>query len=145
MKHFLTCLWLITVTFGPFSPAQAQDNPIVARVNAFTTAFNAGDAAAVAGFYTETGALFPPQAGNVVGRAAIAAHFGAAFQAGVTGLEVNILEIRQHGPEAAVEIGETFIQFNGQRIHGRYLHVWSRQGDGPWQLNRDIYNVIGVQ
>jgi ketosteroid isomerase-like protein len=122
-------------------PAAAQDNPIVARMQAFAEAYNRADAAAIAGFYTEKSALFPPQMENVTGREAIAATYAAAFKAGVGNLRFKVLEIRQHG-DAAYEIGETLFAVGGRDIRGRYLHVWVQEG-GQWMLSRDIYNIIG--
>ncbi|MEQ8898868.1 MAG: SgcJ/EcaC family oxidoreductase [Roseovarius sp.] len=139
MKHALTTLFLLLAAL----PARAQDNPIIAQIKVFQTAFNAGDAGAVAGLYTEDAALLPPRSASVSGRAAIAAHYDQAFRSGVRALAINILEIRQHGPDSAVEIGETQVDFGDQRIHGRYLHVWVRDGE-TWRLSRDIFNVIGT-
>lgn len=139
MRHVLTSLVLLLLTL----PAHAQNNPIIQQIKAFQTAFNAGDAKALSGFYTEDGALFPPRAGTIVDRAAIAAHYARAFEQGVAGLQINLLEIRQHGPDAAVEIGETTVDAGAQRIHGRYLHVWVFEAV-TWRLSRDIYNVIGT-
>lgn len=124
-------------------PALAQDNPIVARMNAFAAAYNARDAQAIAGFYAEDGALLPPQAAILSGRPAIAAHYAAAFNAGVGNLRFKVLEIRQHGPAAAVEIGETLVDAGGRTIRGRYLHVWISR-DGQWWLSRDIYHVLAT-
>lgn len=140
MRHVLTGLFLLLLAL----PAHAQDNPIIQQIKAFQAAFNAGDARSVSGFYTEDGALFPPRAATVVGRTAIAAHYARAFEAGVGGLQINLLEIRQHGPDTAIEIGETRVDAGAQRIHGRYLHVWTRVGE-TWRLSRDIYNVIGTE
>ena len=145
MRILMTITCVFAFALSLLNPATAQNNPILAQTDSFLAAFNAGDATAVAGFYAEDGALFPPQSGNVVGREAIAAHYARAFQAGVGGLEMNILEIRAHGAATAVEIGETMVSLGEQRIHGRYLHVWTREGEGPWLLSRDIYNVIGVK
>ena len=125
------------------APSHAQDNPIVKRMQAFTKAFNAGDADSVANFYTDKGALLPPQSKPLVGRKAIAAHFANAFKNGVSGLTFRILEIDQAGPATAIEIGETQTKLGAQTIHGRYLHVWKKSND-RWLLSRDMYHVIGV-
>jgi len=125
-------------------PAAAQNNPIVQRLQAFTAAYNAGDAATIATFYTENGAILPPQSAAVIGRAAIAEHYAAAFQGGVGNLRIDVKEIQGHGPSSAVEIGETAVDFNGQTILGRYMHVWVLQ-DGVWMLSRDIYHVLGTR
>ncbi len=124
--------------------ATAQDNPIVQRLKAFTVAFNTGDAVALAGFYTKDAAILPPQSRAVVGREAITKHYADAFNGGVSNLGIDIQEIRAHGPSSAVEIGETEVQFNGQTILGRYLHIWVLE-DGAWYLSRDIYHVLDVR
>lgn len=134
ISALLTCLLFAL-------PGFAQDNPIVARMQALTSAYNAQDAAAVAAIYAEDGALFAPGMGNLVGRDAIAGLYASAFGAGVGNLRFKVLEIRQHGPNTAVEIGETLIDAPGGTAHARYLHVWLLV-DGTWMLSRDIYNVI---
>ena len=114
--------------------AAAQDNPIAARMQAFTQAYNEGDAAAIAGFYTVDGAVLPPQGRAVVGRAQIADHYARAFAAGVGNLRYQIVEIRAHGRESAVEIAETLVDVGGRTLRGRSLHVWVLQG-GQWWLS----------
>lgn len=123
--------------------SHAQDNPIVARMQAFADAYNAGDAAAIGGFYTEDGALLPPGGAIVSGREAIAAHYARAFGQGVSNLRFRVLEIRQAGPQTAVEIGETRVTGGDSEIDGRYVHVWVLQDEG-WMLSRDMYHVIGI-
>lgn len=124
--------------------AWAQDNPIAARMAEFSAAYNAGDAEAVAAFYDARGILLPPGARELIGREAIAAHYAAAFAAGVGDLQLQIKEIRSIGPATALEIGETLVKANGKTIHGRYLHIWDRTEQG-WFLARDMYHVLSVQ
>ncbi|MQX35507.1 YybH family protein [Roseospira navarrensis] len=125
-------------------PAAAQDNPILQQMERLAAAYNAADAAALATVYTEDGVLLPPRAQPIQGREAIAAHYDVAFRAGASNLRFNILEIRQLGPAAAMEIGETLVDIGAQTINGRYMHVWV-QVDGSWLLLRDMYHVIGAQ
>ena len=139
----LRLLTIFAVLAFALVPAFAQGNPIVAQMEAFRTAFNAGNAEAVADFYTKDGALLPPRAKEVFGREAIARHFASAFKAGVKNLRVKVREIKQTGPASAIEIGETRVSLKGQTIHGRYLHVWANQ-DGTWLISRDIYHVLSV-
>lgn len=135
-------VWIALFLLGG-TMAWAQDNPIVRQMNAFVEAFNAGDGAAVGRFYTQDGALLVPQAGIVVGPDAIGEHYQAAFDAGVGGLEYSILEIRQLGPEAALEIGQTRVRVGGQTVANRSMHVWVIV-DGAWLLSRDMYHVLGT-
>jgi len=123
--------------------ATAQDNPIVKRLADFTQAYNAKDAAAISGFYTEKAALLPPRSKALVGREPIAAHYAKAFAEGVGGLSYKVLEIEQTNPETAIEIGETQVKLGAQTIVGRSLHVW-KQRDGQWFLHRDIYQLVAV-
>ena len=124
-------------------PAYAQQNPILERMEAFTKAYNARDAVGVSEFYTEKGALLPPQSKALVGREPIAAHYANAFKNGVTNLTIRVLEIDQVAPAAAVVIGETQVKLGAQTIHGRYLHVWKKVND-TWSISRDMYHVLGT-
>ena len=124
-------------------PTHAQGTTILERMEAFKKAFNAKDAVAVSNFYTEKGALLPPQSKPRIGRKAIAAHFDNAFKSGVSGLNFRILEIDKAGPATTIEIGETQVKFGAQTVHGRYLHIWKKSND-TWLLSRDIFHVIAV-
>ena len=138
-RFFIACLIALSLSGG----AAAQDNPIVKRLADFTVAYNAKDAAAIAGFYTEKAALLPPRSKALVGRQPIAAHYAKAFADGVGDLAYKVLEIEQTGPDTAVEIGETQVKVGAQTIVGRSLHVWKNLG-GQWFLHRDIYQVLAV-
>lgn len=123
--------------------ARIRNNPIVARLSAFARAFEAQDAEAIAGLYTDDAALLPPQGAPIVGRPAIAAQYAATFETGATNLRINIQEIRQHGPATAVEIATTQLDLPDATIHGRYMHVWALTESG-WLLSRDIYQVLSA-
>ena len=121
----------------------AQDNPILKRMEAFATAYNAQDARAISEFYILNGALFAPRNKPLVGRKPIEAHYAKAFKAGAKDLRFQIDEFKQAGPSTAIEIGQTRVKFGKQTILGRYLHVWVKT-DGGWLISRDIYHVLGV-
>lgn len=136
------CLFvLIAVTV--LGPARSQDNPIVTRIAAFTEAYNAKDAEAISGFYTEKGALLPPQGNALVGRSPILTHYANAFANGVTGLKYRVLEIDQTSEDTAIEIGETLVAFRTQTITGRSMHIWKKV-NGEWYLHRDMYHVLAM-
>ena len=140
MRRLLLLLALVCLP----AVATAEDNPIAARMDALTAAYNAHDAATIiAEFYTEDAVLLPPHSKVLTGRQEIAAHYANAFKAGVANLRYKILEVHQYGP-AILEIGETLLDVSGQTIRGRYMHVWVNQ-DGKWRLSRDMYNVVGAE
>jgi len=139
LRLFFLCLIALTV----FQPAVAQDNPILTRMAAFSKAYNAQDATAISTFYTDKAALLPPRSKALVGRQAIANHYGQAFNNGVEALIYKVIEIDQTGPGTAVEIGETRVKFKAQTIAGRSIHVW-KNVNGEWFIHRDMYHVLAV-
>jgi uncharacterized protein (TIGR02246 family) len=69
-------MWRIAIIMGCLclgvAPAVAQDKATIEKLNdAWTAAFNKGDAAAVAAMYTLDAVVLPPGADMVKGRAAI--------------------------------------------------------------------------
>ena len=122
------------------SPVWAQNNQIAKRIQAFIAAYNAGDSAAIAEFYTTNGALLPPKSSVIVGRPSITKYYAGAFKNGVSGLKVKVLELRTHGDNSAVEISDMTFQVNGATLDGRYLHVWVQE-QGNWFISRDMYNL----
>lgn len=120
--------------------ALAQDNPVIARMAAFVEAYNTGDAAAVAAFYTRDAVLLPPGQAAVQGREAIAQHYARAFAAGARDLQFMTFDIRAFD-QNAVEVGETVVYLGEQRIVGRYMHLWEIIG-GQIMLTRDMYHVL---
>lgn len=85
----------------------------IEAVNAeFSAAFNRGDAAAVAGLYTEDGSLLPPGENIVSGRSNIEANWKAGVDAGLSNLQLKASEVEAHGP-LAYEVGEFSFEMPG--------------------------------
>jgi uncharacterized protein (TIGR02246 family) len=124
-------------------PQQDASNPIIARMLAFTEAYNAQDAAAIATFYSPDAVLLPPGAPPVIGREAIAAHYAQAFAAGARDLQFRVFEVIAYEGRA-VEMGETSVIVGDQRILGRYMHYWEAIGD-EILLARDMYQVVRIE
>jgi len=75
MAVIVGCVGFIT------APALAQDKATIEKPNdAWTAAFNKGDAAAVAAMYTEDAYVLPPGSDMVKGRSAIEAFWRQAAQ-----------------------------------------------------------------
>jgi uncharacterized protein (TIGR02246 family) len=83
---------------------------IKALLDAFTKAFNAGDANAAAATYTETALVVDEAGERIEGRAAIRDQYAASFvdNPGNT-IAIEIDSIRFLGPETAIELGRTTI------------------------------------
>jgi uncharacterized protein (TIGR02246 family) len=110
--------------------------------DAWSHAFNKGDAAAIAAMYAPDADVLPPGHDMVKGRTAIEAFWkGATQQLGSARLLV--VDVTPLGPRAAREIGtfsfETRTQ-PPQPVVGKYVVVWRRIGD-RWLLTTDIWNT----
>ncbi len=137
----LACALLLFV--GCANP-QAQDNTEEARagieaVNAqFMAALGQGDAAAMAGLYTEDAQQMPPNGAIVSGRAAIQAGLQQLIDGGL-GLQLEATEVEGHG-DTAHEVGKYTMTLDGKTVdEGKYIVIW-KNVDGQWKLHRDIFN-----
>ena len=126
--------------------AQARDikAEIDARNTKFAAAFNKGDAAAVAQFYTERATALPPGAPMAKGRAAIQGFWQGAVQAGYKNISLKALQVDQFG-EAAREIGQFGLDApNPEKqvthVESKYVVLW-RRVRGDWKLDTDIWNT----
>ena len=128
--------------------ASAQARDIKAEIDAenakFDAAFNSGDAAAVAQFYTEKATALPPGAPMAKGRAAIKDLWQGAIQAGYKNMSLQALRVDQFG-NAAREIGQFSLDApNPQKqmthVEGKYVVLW-RRIRGGWKLDTDIWNA----
>jgi len=124
--------------------AQSAHSPSGAAIrsvlDAFTAAYNRGDAAAVAELYTEDGAVLPANHVTVRGRPAIQEFWQGRVAPGARAVVFESLEIEAHG-NTATEVGRYTISGPGGALLGRgkYIVIWKRRG-GRWQLHRDMMN-----
>jgi uncharacterized protein (TIGR02246 family) len=121
----------------------ARDS-IEAILKTFSTSLNGGDAAGVAGHYTDDAALLPPDASRVDGREGIQGAWQAVIDADIRDVALITQEVDVFG-DVANEVGTitgTAPGEDGGRVPwaGKYVAVWKRGGDGTWRLRRDIWN-----
>jgi uncharacterized protein (TIGR02246 family) len=105
-----------------------------ALVEAFTKAYNAGDAKALADLFTEDAEVFEETGGLVRGREEIAGLFAAAFEEEPKGtIELAPESLRFLGPDAARETGRsrTMPAGGGAGEVSRYTVLYVRR-DGRW-------------
>jgi uncharacterized protein (TIGR02246 family) len=134
---FGVCLSLAT------SAALAQDKATIEKLNnAWTAAFNKGDAQAVAAMYAEDAYVLPPGSDIVKGRAAIEAFWRQAAQQ-MGDAKLTTLDVLPLGRNAAREIGTVSLKTKSQppqEVVGKYAVVWRKIG-GQWKLATDIWNT----
>ena len=134
---FGVCLSLAT------SAALAQDKATIEKLNnAWTAAFNKGDAQAVAAMYAEDAYVLPPGSDIVKGRAAIEAFWRQAAQQ-MGDAKLTTLDVLPLGRNATREIGTVTLKTKSQppqEVVGKYAVVWRKIG-GQWKLATDIWNT----
>jgi uncharacterized protein (TIGR02246 family) len=114
---------------------------IEAANEAWASAFNAGDAAALAAVYTPDALVMAPGAEPAVGTAAIQALFEGALGA-ASGVTVTLQSTGiEHAGDMVLDYGKYVMTGpdGGHADHGSYMAAW-RQVDGEWKISRDIWN-----
>jgi uncharacterized protein (TIGR02246 family) len=120
---------------------QSKTDPILNKLaTEWSAAYNAKDAAKVAGMYTSDAVFMPPTQPMVKGRAAIEAMFKKEFQEGSTNIKLTPVESAISGSQA-FEAGTSTVTVPGGRTEsGKYLVVFAQEG-GTWKIKYDIYNA----
>ncbi len=145
MKNMLIICSIVGLMAAGACTTLGTDNPPVPTSSEkFTAAFNSGDAASLAALYTEDGMLLPPNAKPINGRQNIQNFWQGAFDAGLTGIAIEIVESGARG-DTAYEIGTYSLKAPGENdtlvtVFGKYVVVWQYDTDGQWRLHRDIWN-----
>ena len=108
---------------------------------AWQTAYNAGDAAAVAALYTEDAKVIPPGHAAVSGRAAIQAFFAEDIATAQGAKNALTTEEAFGGGDVAIAVGGwVATKADGTHAdHGMYVTVY-KQVDGGWKIYRDTWN-----
>ncbi|RMG63162.1 MAG: nuclear transport factor 2 family protein [Calditrichaeota bacterium] len=110
----------------------------------FARAYSQGDAATLAGLYTQDAYALAP--GNRVweGRQAIRDGIQKELSAGQMQLQVQTVSLTLLD-DHAYEVGTYTIRVEPEGSeaftdHGKYLTVWQKQADGSWLIRADAYN-----
>ena len=139
-------MWRIVMIIGCVSlgsPALAQNKATIEKLNdAWTAAFNKGDAAAVAALYTEDAYVLPPGSAMVKGRTAIEAFWRQAAQQ-MTDAKLTTVDVLPLGRSATREVGTVTLKTKSQppqEVVGKYVVVWRKIGR-DWKLATDTWNT----
>lgn len=144
----LTVFLIISCGPQPEPPTNtAEVRQAIEAANAqLVEAFNQGDAAAAAAFYTEDAIFMPPNSEPARGRQAIQEKTAADMAAlHLSDLALTTSEVDVHG-DTAIETGSFTIKLTppGQeeaiQDQGKYIVIWKKQADGSWKVHRDIFN-----
>ena len=149
----LRALALLLTFAGCAAPAKAPEatvdpaalrDTIQAREKEWSAAYLAGNAAGVAGLYTEDAATIQPSGDWTRGRDAITKYYQAQFDTVAVTAREDITEEVIPAGNYVTEIGHYSFQGTSKADKkprtgaGRYMVLWRKEGDGTWRLLRDI-------
>jgi uncharacterized protein (TIGR02246 family) len=120
---------------------EADRAAIQATLDTFVEGVLAGDAAMIAGTYTEDALLMPPNHPDVTGQEAIEAYF--ATWPTVSEFDCRITEVEGSGDTAYI-VGRytmTIPMEEGDPImdEGAFFEVRKKTADGSWLFHRDMF------
>lgn len=126
--------------FEAFDPT-SSDNAVQTLAERWTQAYNVHDQARLAALYTQDARLMMHGAPTIVGKSAIGAYWAEDFEESnpltlltvthaVDGLDMVLV----HGNYEVVN------RDDGSKVGlGRFAHIWIRDADGEWRLDRDLW------
>ena len=135
--------FLAVAVFACAVPALAQSKTAIQKLeDQWGTAFNKGDAAAVAAMYTDDAYVLPAGAPIAHGRDDIQKFWGAAMQQ-LSDVKCTTVDVKPLGRNGAREIGTCTFKTKGATPQDgalKYAVVWQKV-NGQWMLNTDIWNT----
>ncbi len=110
----------------------------------FEAAFNRGDAETIAADYAEDALLLPPESPAERGRQAVQSGYAELFKAGWKNVTMGSIEMGSDG-DLAYHVGTYAMDVptnegTTNRVKGKYLDVYKRQGDGSWKIQVTMFN-----
>jgi uncharacterized protein (TIGR02246 family) len=155
MRNLAVVVVVIAAAFTGPVRGQGKTDPTLDKLAAeFSAAFNAKDAAKLASFYTEDASLMPPNQAMVKGRPNIEAYWKAAFEQGLTNLQLKPFESMIAGNQA-FEAGTATVTLksgggstsaaaaggSAKQVTdtAKYVVIYKRTNDS-WKMAYDIFN-----
>ena len=141
---------LMTFTLNGCDTRVEKDNASdIAQIKALSAsrakAFNEGNAAVIAGAFTENGILMAPGTASTTGREAVRRYYQGIFDQYQTFLDSGYDDVRVSG-DLAYGVGYAKVKL---LLHGggdtlvstaKYVNILQRQDDGTWLTTHDIWN-----
>jgi uncharacterized protein (TIGR02246 family) len=152
---FLLCAIVFAAACGGATPQPAAspaadpaaDTAAIGEVRSqFQTAYNAGDATALAALFADDAVSMPDHHASVEGKAAIQQHLSEIFTEYTGNISITPGDTEVSG-DMAHEPGTYTLtltpkgQGNPVMENGKYLVVLKRQGDGSWKIHHDMDNA----
>jgi uncharacterized protein (TIGR02246 family) len=137
MRRVVLCAVCVVVVAVPaYLAGRASVSPDYQKVmDAFTAAYNKGDAAGIGAIYAADGLRVAPDGTVLSSRDAIQQNYGAGLSGPMKGASIKLTatESRQLTPDIHVVVGTWEITGGQMPLSGKYINTMVRK-DGTWQI-----------
>ena len=139
MRFLWACLLVAVLVAAP-AAAGGWKSYDEGMAKSWEAAYNSGDDAAVAAYYTEDGIRMPPNSPAFEGREAIQGQIAAGREMGVAKVKLATDEIMTSGDMGFARGTYVIIDPEGNEVdNGKWMQVGKKVGDS-WYAYRDIWN-----
>ena len=130
--------WKVQSEIWSLDPMAQRDPDVANRLeSAWTAAYNAGDAPALATLYDKDAVLSTRPSGSVEGKDAIEFFWKNDFGGGKPTTKLEMTDAYMAGDLAHLE-GEYEVTDNGKITKGHYVQLWMQDGD-DWRIHREMW------
>jgi ketosteroid isomerase-like protein len=130
--------WKVQEEMWRIDPA-VQHDPVMANQfeSQWTTAYNAGDAKALAALYDKDAVLSTKPMGSFEGRDAIQSFWKEDFGTGKPTTKLTLTDVYVAGEMAHLE-GQYEVADRGKITNGHYVQLWMQDGE-DWRIHREVW------
>jgi uncharacterized protein (TIGR02246 family) len=130
--------WKVQDEIWRLDPTLQRDSQTAERLtSSWTTAYNAGDTAALMALYDENAELATQLEGRLQGQAAIEVFWKGDVGTGKAKTTLTLSDTYMAGDLAHFE-GEYEVSDQGKTTKGRYTQLWMREGS-DWRIHREMW------
>lgn len=130
--------WKVQSEMWRIDPSTQRDPAMADRFESqWTTAYNAGDATALAGLYNKDAVLSTKPSGSVEGKEAIEYFWKVDFGDGKPTTKLELTDVYLAGDLAHLE-GQYEVADKGKVTKGHYVQLWMQDGDA-WRIHREVW------
>ena len=130
--------WRVQEEMWRIDPTAQRDPTMADRLESqWTTAYNAGDSAALGALYDNDAVLSIRPTGSIEGKDNITSFWKADFGGGKPNTKLSLTDVYLAGDLAHLE-GEYEVMDRGKVTKGHYVQLWMQDGDA-WRVHREIW------
>jgi ketosteroid isomerase-like protein len=130
--------WKVQSEMWRIDPSSQRNPELASRLESqWTSAYNAGNASALAALYNNDAVLSTRPNGSIEGKEAIEYFWKEDFGAGKPNTKLALSDVYLAGDMAHLE-GEYEVTDKGNVTKGHYVQLWMQDGDA-WRIHREVW------